>query len=192
MTLTWCRRAAITGGLLLWATAVHAEDVCTKSGRPIPHCVPVSSPKIGLKVLQTKGWSVSCPKATPFFWGTWTAAKSSGAVSVVTDPFTEGASNGAWTMTNWTTSPQTLTLAIGCSAVSPSGVACDWSVCMNPITGCQAEECQVCLTQYACRWQFNKAAGCTQNACVEFEVYACDDGQQQCLDNLDRPEPPPP
>ena len=179
--------------LLVWPPVVRADDVCTKSGRPIPHCVSVSSPKFDLKALETLGSAVSCPHATPFYWGTWTDTKTSSAVSAVTNPFVEAPSRGAWTITNWTTSPQAITLTIGCSTASPSGIACDWKICTNPLTGCKAEACQVCLTQFACRWQLNKAAGCNQNVCVEMSVYRCNDGQQhECQLNVERPDPPPP
>lgn len=187
---------ALTGVLLLVAPVVHAGDACTKAGRPVPDCVRVSSPQIKVTAWQTTGWALYCPQSAPFYWNwTWAADKPSSGLSVGENFFVEGPSKGDWTITNWSLATRDVTITMGCSKVSPTGAPCDWNVCMNALTGCQAEECQTCLTQFACGWQYNTNFWCDPagDTCYETSWYKCNDGPQyhSCMLIVDKPPPPP-
>lgn len=69
---------------------------------------------------------------------------------------------------------------------------CEWSVCQNELTGCQAAICRQCMQKFNCRFSYNQNEQCTGGTCVEQSVYSCDDGQKHwCWYESGEPPDPP-
>lgn len=69
---------------------------------------------------------------------------------------------------------------------------CDWSVCQNELTGCQAAICQQCMQKFDCKFSYNRNEQCTGGTCVEQSVYTCNNGQTHWCwyESGEPPEPP--
>jgi len=55
---------------------------------------------------------------------------------------------------------------------------CEWSVCQNELTGCQAAICRQCMQKFNCRFSYNQNPQCAGGTCAGQSVYSCDDGKK--------------